>query len=217
MPDRMRRAMASPRSSEPVRTAAESPYSLALATATASSSPTTITGATGPKISSLKARIGGVTRPRTVVEGTFMRPPQCLCQKLCHVCLPFVFFTLRIQLLQQATCIVALVARNTQGAMPRARRIALCFLLATPVLGTACSRHDGPAPEPPGTLAVAASLRNVAPKLAKLYRDREGGPELVVSYGSSGDLRQQLEGGAPIDAVLFASADPVDELIQKGL
>ncbi|HJZ83944.1 MAG TPA: molybdate ABC transporter substrate-binding protein [Polyangia bacterium] len=63
------------------------------------------------------------------------------------------------------------------------------------------------------TLAAAASLRNVLPPLIKAY----GGPAPVVSYGSSGDLRKQVEGGAPIDGVLFASADPVDALIKAGL
>jgi molybdate transport system substrate-binding protein len=38
-----------------------------------------------------------------------------------------------------------------------------------------------------------------------------------VTYGASGTLRQQVEGGAPIDLVVFASAEPVDKLIQENL
>ncbi len=62
-------ARARPRSRDPVWIAATRPYSVSLATATASaSSLTTITGATGPKISSWKAGIAGVTPPSTVGE-----------------------------------------------------------------------------------------------------------------------------------------------------
>jgi len=43
------------------------------------------------------------------------------------------------------------------------------------------------------------------------------GTEMTVTYGGSGTLRQQVEGGAPVDLVLFASAEPVDTLIRSGL
>jgi molybdate transport system substrate-binding protein len=65
-------------------------------------------------------------------------------------------------------------------------------------------------------LAVAASLRNVAPELTKAYAEKHPGVRVAATYGASGDLRKQVEGGAPIDAVIFASGKPVDDLIRAG-
>lgn len=61
------------------------------------------------------------------------------------------------------------------------------------------------------TVAAATSLRNVMPALVTGF-----GQDLTVTYGASGTLRQQVEGGAPIDAVVFASSMPVDHLIASG-
>lgn len=64
--------------------------------------------------------------------------------------------------------------------------------------------------------AAAASLRSVLPELFKAYGARHPGLRLAATYGASGDLRKQVEGGAPIDGVIFASGKPVDELIAAG-
>lgn len=66
------------------------------------------------------------------------------------------------------------------------------------------------------TLAVAASLRTAMPELIGKFVASEPGPGLVASYGGSGALQKQVEGGAPIDAVVFAAPEPVDALIQGG-
>ncbi len=63
------------------------------------------------------------------------------------------------------------------------------------------------------TLAAAMSLRHVMPALTHAFRERKLGPEIRVNYGASGHLRRQVEGGAPIDAVVFADAASVDALI----
>ena len=65
-------------------------------------------------------------------------------------------------------------------------------------------------------VAAAASLRRVMPEIVEAFRRSEGG-DIVVSYGASGVLRRQVEGGAPIDAVVLAGAEPVDALSRKGL
>jgi molybdate transport system substrate-binding protein len=75
------------------------------------------------------------------------------------------------------------------------------------------SSAPGGATNEPLTLAAAASLRSVLPSLAKAF----GAPDLPITYGASGDLKRQVEHGAPVDAVLFASAAPVDALIKSGL
>lgn len=66
------------------------------------------------------------------------------------------------------------------------------------------------------TLGAAMSLRHVMPPLTRAFRAQDMGAEIHVSYGASGDLRRQVEGGAPIDAVVFADAVSVDTLIAGG-
>jgi molybdate transport system substrate-binding protein len=65
-------------------------------------------------------------------------------------------------------------------------------------------------------IAAAMSLRQVLPVLISAFKERAGGGEIVVTYGASGDLRRQVEGGAPIDLVVFAAAADVDLLIEHG-
>ncbi|MFO0762758.1 MAG: molybdate ABC transporter substrate-binding protein [Byssovorax sp.] len=65
-------------------------------------------------------------------------------------------------------------------------------------------------------IAAAASLRGVLPDLAARHEAAHVGVKVVATYGASGDLRKQVEGGAPIDGVVFASGKPVDDLIGKG-
>ena len=65
-------------------------------------------------------------------------------------------------------------------------------------------------------LAVAASLRHVMPELVRTFAENDGGREIVVTYGGSGTLREQVEAGAPVDAVVFAGGPPVDQLIEAG-
>ena len=66
------------------------------------------------------------------------------------------------------------------------------------------------------TLAAGASLRGVLPELVRAYQATHPGVRVAATYGASGDLKKQVEGGAPIDAVIFASARPVDELVAAG-
>lgn len=66
------------------------------------------------------------------------------------------------------------------------------------------------------TVAAAASLRGVLPELARAYEKEHPGVRVAATYGASGDLRKQVEGGAPIDAVIFAASKPVDTLIAAG-
>jgi molybdate transport system substrate-binding protein len=65
-------------------------------------------------------------------------------------------------------------------------------------------------------VATAMSLRNVLPPLIDAFRKQSPAAEVVASYGASGDLRRQVEGGAPIDAVIFAAASDVDMLVERG-
>ncbi len=66
------------------------------------------------------------------------------------------------------------------------------------------------------TVAAAMSLRDVMPPLVEAFRARSGAGEITVTYGASGKLRRQIEAGAPIDALVFASAEHVDRLLELG-
>lgn len=86
--------------------------------------------------------------------------------------------------------------------------------LAAVLLALGCR---GQASETEVMLAVAASLRNALPAVISAYAVKHPGAKIRATYGASGDLQKQVEGGAPIDGVVFANAKPVDALIEKGL
>lgn len=89
------------------------------------------------------------------------------------------------------------------------------FLATGAALALAACGKEG-APERAITIAAAASLRAALPELARAYEAQHPGVRVAATYGSSGDLQKQVEGGAPIDAVIFASGKPVDALIAAG-
>lgn len=64
-------------------------------------------------------------------------------------------------------------------------------------------------------VATAMSLRKVLPPIIDAFQQQSPGAKVAATYGASGDLRRQVEGGAPIDAVVFASASDVDFLIER--
>jgi molybdate transport system substrate-binding protein len=85
-------------------------------------------------------------------------------------------------------------------------------------LGIAACHRSPAGPRPTGeiTVAAAASLRTVFPELTRAYEAHRPGIRVAATFGASGDLAKQVEGGAPIDAVIFAAARPVDELAAAG-
>jgi molybdate transport system substrate-binding protein len=96
---------------------------------------------------------------------------------------------------------------------PASRQMLCAFAAATIVLLGACTRASAPREL---TFAAAASLRNVMPELQRAYEASHAGVHVVATFGASGDLKKQVEGGAPIDGVIFASARPVKELADAG-
>lgn len=69
---------------------------------------------------------------------------------------------------------------------------------------------------PPLTVAAAANLTEVAKVLGRQF-ETDAGIHIVFSFGSTAQLTQQIENGAPFDAFLAADAEHVQELDQKGL
>jgi len=96
----------------------------------------------------------------------------------------------------------------------RALSLLVALALAAPLIALGCR---GQASEKQSMLAAAASLRNALPALISAHASKHPGAKISATYGASGDLQKQVEGGAPIDGVIFANARPVDALVEKGL
>jgi molybdate transport system substrate-binding protein len=89
------------------------------------------------------------------------------------------------------------------------------LLVVLLVLG--CSKRPAPGEREFIVVAAAASLRGVLPAVASAYESSHASQKITMTFGASGELRQQVAAGAPVDVVIFAGAEPVDDLIAKGL
>jgi molybdate transport system substrate-binding protein len=67
------------------------------------------------------------------------------------------------------------------------------------------------------TISVAASLQDAISALQPLYEEKNPDIELVINFGSSGSLQQQIEQGAPVDLFISAAARQMNALAEKGL
>ncbi len=65
-------------------------------------------------------------------------------------------------------------------------------------------------------VAAAADLGSVLPEIAAQYK-KQGGAEIKVSFGSSGNLTTQIENGAPFDLFFSADEDYPRRLVEQGL
>jgi molybdate transport system substrate-binding protein len=107
-----------------------------------------------------------------------------------------------------------------RGEIVKKELIVLLVLLSLlPAIGFAAGQgevsNNTPAPvtvvtpntTAPGTLTVyaAASLTDAFTEIADRFEMENPGTNVTLNFGSSGDLRMQIEGGAPVD--VFASAD----------
>lgn len=101
-----------------------------------------------------------------------------------------------------------------------ARRVASGLVMGLCLCLDACNKSASSAqPESEVLVAAAASLRGVMPDIVAAYgkAHAEGRERFAMTYGASGDLRQQVAGGAPVDVVVFASGKPVEDLIKARL
>lgn len=90
------------------------------------------------------------------------------------------------------------------------RAMPLLVILSSLLSGASCTGDTGP------TVGVAASLRVVMPELARAFEETTGARAPELSFGASGTLSRQLEAGAPLSAVVLASAEDLDALIEGG-
>jgi len=66
-------------------------------------------------------------------------------------------------------------------------------------------------------VSAAMSLKASFEEIGKVFMERNGDINIVFNFSSSGKLRQQIEGGAPVDVFASASEKEMDRLSGKGL
>ncbi|MCS6815499.1 MAG: molybdate ABC transporter substrate-binding protein [Cyanobacteria bacterium] len=98
--------------------------------------------------------------------------------------------------------------------------LALVGLLAACSLSTVEQSFSPPAtPKPEAitlTVSAAADLNYVFPEIGKLW-EQETGQRVTFNLGSTGQLAQQIERGAPVDLFAAANRKFVEDLDKKGL
>lgn len=107
--------------------------------------------------------------------------------------------------------------------MKRARKISfmLALLVMTACLCSACGGSDegaGTAEKKGSKIAVlaAASLTDALDEIIAEY-SKECSDEITTNYAGSGDLVQQIQGGAPCDLFISASKSNMDDLEKGGM
>jgi molybdate transport system substrate-binding protein len=98
---------------------------------------------------------------------------------------------------------------------------ATCGIAAAALLLTACAPSASPqAPSPQTgarlTVAAAADLQFAFTDIGKLF-EQQTGNRVTFVFGSTGQLAQQIENGAPYDMLAAANVSYVDDLAAKGL
>lgn len=88
--------------------------------------------------------------------------------------------------------------------------LTLAMLLAACQVATA-----SPTPPPPLTVSAAADLVYAFTDLGQAFEQETGIP-VVFNFGSTGQLAQQIEQGAPVDLFAAANISFVDELARQG-
>lgn len=94
------------------------------------------------------------------------------------------------------------------------RRFGSVLIISVSALGCAAAPSEH-APEPL-RVAAASDLQTALPALIERFR-REQPIEVVPTFGSSGQLAQQIEQGAPFDIFLTADRSFVEDLARKGI
>lgn len=66
------------------------------------------------------------------------------------------------------------------------------------------------------TISAAADLSSAFKEIGVMY-EKETGVKVLLNFGSTGMLAQQIEGGAPVDLFAAANKSFIDDLEKKGL
>lgn len=96
--------------------------------------------------------------------------------------------------------------------MNQGRRIFVSALVAT-ILPMGCKSKPSPHEL---IVGAATSMRHALPALVKEFQKEQPSAQITVTYGASGDIARQVQAGAGMDVVVFASKAPIDKLVQSG-
>ncbi|MHB8162315.1 MAG: extracellular solute-binding protein, partial [Thermoleophilia bacterium] len=83
-------------------------------------------------------------------------------------------------------------------------------------MGCGSGQAQGTGQQQTLTVSAAISLKDVFTELGRDYQAAHPGVEVKFNFGASGDLEQQIIGGAPVDIFASASSKETDELGQQG-
>lgn len=67
------------------------------------------------------------------------------------------------------------------------------------------------------TVSAGASLKNATEEIKNLYISQHPGVSISLNFGSSGQLLQQIEQGAPVDVFISAAKEQMDRLAAEDL
>lgn len=93
---------------------------------------------------------------------------------------------------------------------------ALLALLVACGISTGTQPPDSSSAPVTLTVSAATSLNQVLPPIAKLW-EQETGNRVMINLGSTGQLAQQIERGAPVDLFVAADKKSIEDLDTKAL
>src|SRR5208337_4468392 len=67
------------------------------------------------------------------------------------------------------------------------------------------------------TVSAAISLKNAFEEIGKVYQAENRGSKVLFNFGASGDLMQQIAGGAPVDVFASAAQKDMNDAEARGL
>ena len=94
--------------------------------------------------------------------------------------------------------------------------ILVLMTLVVVLMATACDSGPYAKQQTALTVSAAADLTPAFSEIGMLF-EKETGTRVAFNFGSTGQLTQQIEQGAPVDLFAAANASFIDELENKGL
>ena len=67
------------------------------------------------------------------------------------------------------------------------------------------------------SVSAAISLKNAFEEIGRLYEKDDNETRVIFNFGASGDLKKQIEGGAPVDIFASAAQKDMSDLSEKNL
>ena len=97
------------------------------------------------------------------------------------------------------------------------RNLKLILSVSMMLFIVGCSSNKGDIEKIQLNISAASSTKEVMEKVKLEYEKANNDVELIINYGGSGALQQQIEQGAPCDIIISAGDKQVNELRKKEL